>query len=135
MVVAEVMVNTLHEIGFTIGYVIVAALGAYSAYHAKKAKESSDQINDAVNHRHDKAGPHAPKLYDAVIGLHERANTIDDKADELLEWKRGYAGGRLDTGDKVKDFVESVDELKEQVTDLCERCPCSDLHGQKQTGS
>ncbi len=119
---SEVNVSTIHEIGFTIGYGLIAALGAYTAYHAKKAKDSGDQINDAVNHRHEKAGPDAPKLYDAVIHLHERTDHIDEKADELIQWKRGYDGGPLDHGEKVLDFVESVQDLKSKVDYLHSKC-------------
>lgn len=126
---SEVGVSAIHEIGLGIGYALIAALGAYTAYNAKKAKESGDQINDAVNHRHIKAGPDAPKLYDAVIHLHERTNHIDMKADELIEWKRGYDGGPLAHGEKVLDFVKSVNDLKSQVDYLnekyqgdCDRC-------------
>ena len=115
---AAVEISSLHEVGYTIGIAIVTAVSAYSAYQSSQAKSVGEQINDAVNNRHEKAGPNAPKLYDAVIHLHERTDHIDKKADELLEWKRTYDEGPLSNGPKVIAFVESVHELKDQVDDL-----------------
>lgn len=126
--ISEVNVNTLHEIGFTIGYVFIAAMGAYTAYQAKKAKDSGAAIEDSVNHRH--LQPQGtPRLYDAIIELHQHSHRMDEKTDELLEWKRTYDGGPLDGGAKVTAFVESVDELKLQVQKLehhCKKKDCSD---------
>jgi len=132
---SEIEISTLHEIGYTVGYIVTAAIGTYTAWTAKKAKENSEQINDAVNHRHEKAGPNAPKLYDAIISLHEHGERMDKKADELLEWKRTYDGGPLDTGHKVIEFVDSVKALKENVDSLTKHCKGEDCNGRDCTGS
>ena len=128
--------SSWHALGYSVGLAIAALASAYSAWHSKKASRTGETINDAVNHRHEKAGPHAPKLYDAVIALHETAehlhkktDTIDAKADRLVKWQEGYLGGPLDHGDKVVAFVESVDDLKTQVQKLehhCKKKDCSD---------
>ena len=115
-----------HEVGYAVGLSVAAAFSAYSAWHSKQAKSIGDQINDAVNHRHlkdkDENGNMPPKLYDAVLHLHRRSDQIDQKADELLEWKRTYDGGDLDSGEKVARFVESVTALKEHVDKLTKNC-------------
>jgi hypothetical protein len=93
------MEDSTHIIVSMIGFfgVLVSALFGYLNH--KHAKE----INDAVNHRHDKAGPGAPKLYDLAWENHK-------KADELIQWKRGYDSGPLATGDRVVSFVSSTSD-------------------------
>ncbi len=121
--VAEI--SSWHEVGYSIGLTIAAIASAYSAWHSKKAKDTGDVINDAVNHRHLKAndkGELPPKLYDAVLHLHERTDNIDEKADEILLWKRSYDGGPLDAGSKVVEFVKSVDALKDRMDRLHGEC-------------
>ncbi len=81
----------------------------------------SRQINDAVNHRHER-GPEALKLYDLALENRSSANRLQHQAEELLVWKRSYEGGPLDTGAKADDFVEIVgahmDETKERLDKL-----------------
>ena len=74
-------------------------------------KRQIAQVNDSVNHRHEKRGDDAPKLYDLIWETHE-------KSDKLLEWRNGYKGGPLDSGPKVIEFVQSVKNLKVVVDDL-----------------
>lgn len=83
-----------------------------------QSKEEISQINDAVNHRHDKKGQDAPKLYDMMWENHL-------KADELIQWKRGYDGGPLDDGTKVQEFFdETNDRLGKIENKLTESPPC-----------
>jgi len=81
----------------------------------------SRQINDAVNHRHERS-PDALKLYDLALENHSSTNRLQHQANELIEWKRSYEGGPLDTGSKVGNFVEIVeehmDETKERLDKL-----------------
>lgn len=102
------MDDSTHIIISIIGFfgIVVSAMFSYLTHrHAR-------EINDAVNHKHDKAGPGAAKLYDLMWENHQ-------KADELIQWKRSYDGGPLDHGAKVVEFVETTtDRLKAIETDL-----------------
>lgn len=73
-----------------------------------RIQENVEQVNEAVNHRHKKHGPEAPTLYDRVIDLVEKTGDVDRKVDEIVEWKSGYSGGPLESGVKVKTFVDST---------------------------
>ena len=75
----------------------------------------SQQINDAVNHRHER-GPDALKLYDLALENHASTKELQVQADELIEWKRSYEDvGLLDTGSKVGEFVTEVKTRLEQL--------------------
>jgi len=89
------------------GVVFSAIMATLAAYFQAKAKKDLAEVNDAVNHRVEKHGDNALKLYDLVWENHERNN-------ELIEWKRGYDGGPLDKGDKVVAFVEATEKKFEQ---------------------
>jgi hypothetical protein len=82
-----------------------------SAIFAKRASMQAAEANDAVNHRH---ADGSPRLYDLAI-------RNDQRLDELLEWKRGYDGGPLDTGQKVTDFMAEFEKLRASCQ--CEICP------------
>jgi hypothetical protein len=75
-------------------------------------KTAIDQINDSVNHRHEK-GAGAPKLYDLSWENHK-------KVTELIEWKRSYDGCPLDRGDKVYEFYKQVEALELRVNEIDE---------------
>ena len=103
------MFDATHVIVSLIGLIGVITTSIFGYLTHKHARE----INDAVNHRHEKRGEGAPKMYDLVWENHQ-------KADELLDWKRSYEGGPLDHGAKVKDFVDGVHERLEKIEDkLC----------------
>lgn len=99
-------------IGF-LGIVVTAMFGYLNHRHAR-------EINDAVNHRHDKVGPGAPKLYDLMWENHQ-------KADELIQWKRSYDGGPLDHGAKAVEFVvtttERLESIEGDIMRVKEACP------------
>ena len=125
------MINAEHLIiTFTVllGVLTTAILSLLTAYFQWKAKKDIADVNDAVNHRHVKAGDGALKLYDLVWENHQRSN-------ELIEWKRGYDGGSFSEPAKVEQFVNqtsafqmhATDELKklnEKVDGLELRPPC-----------
>lgn len=115
----------LSHLVYACGLIITALLSGIAAWVSHKMSRSVEQVNDAVNHRHTKGGPGAPKLYDAILHLHEKTDRVEGKADELIEWKRGYDGGPLDTGMKVCDFVDHVNELKAKIDSLEIRPPCA----------
>ena len=97
---------------------LIAGLGALLAALAKK---HAKQANDAVNRRHVTG---TPRIYDMVLDLHTQAA-------ELVQWKRSYDGGPLDSGEKVERFVERIDQdihtLREDVTHIRENCQhCQD---------
>lgn len=91
-----------------IGVLITAGVSIVTVVLQHKSKRSIEDINDAVNHRHEKRGEGAMKLYDLVWENHK-------KADELIDWKRGYEGGPLDNGQKVCDFVDTITERVEKL--------------------
>lgn len=100
----------------------IALIGiSVSAWVAVTSKRVLNEVNDAVNHRHEKRGDGAPKMYDLLWETHEKSN-------ELIEWKRTYDGGPLSTGLKVVEFVDTVfdrlDALEEKTArDCCNNCP------------
>ena len=93
----KIDLETIYHIGAYIG---IAASAVYSFLSHRNAK----QANDAVNHRH-RTG--TPRLYDLMI-------RTDERVDELIEWKKSYEGGPLDSGKKVCEFVEGVERMKEK---------------------
>ncbi len=75
----------------------------------------SRQINDAVNHRHER-GPDALKLYDLALENHSTTRALEKQSAELIEWKRSYEDvGLLDTGSKVGEFVTEVKTRLDQL--------------------
>jgi hypothetical protein len=106
------VINAEHIIiTFTVllGVVTTAILSLLTAYFQWKAKKDISQVNDAVNHRHEK-GHGALKLYDLVWENHTRSN-------ELIEWKRGYDGGSFSEPAKVEKFVQAASDFQQHTTD------------------
>ena len=103
-----------------IGIIMKALLTCVTAYFQWQAKKDVSDINDAVNHRHIKKGNDALKLYDLVWENHL-------KSTELIEWKRTYDGGPLDSGTKVEDFFDSttkrLETLSSDIAKINESCP------------
>jgi len=117
---------------------IGSAVTAWLQYKAHKRLKPMDQaqrnieeltkvlteVNDAVNHKHEKRGPDAMKMYDLVWETHE-------KVDEVIQWKRSYDGGPLDMGHKVVNFVDRMEESCKKIEELeivckglkCQQCP------------
>jgi hypothetical protein len=91
------------------GIITTTFLSLITAYFQWKAKKDISQVNDAVNHRHEK-GHGALKLYDLVWENHIRSN-------ELIEWKRSYDKGPLDDGTKVTTFVEEIESFRREADD------------------
>ena len=85
--------------------VVASVVGGIFAY---LAAHRSRQVNDAVNHRHEKRGEGAMKLYDLAWENHKAT-------DELISWKRSYEGGPLDKGDKVREFCQQTEERLKQI--------------------
>lgn len=71
-----------------------------------------NEVNDAVNHRHKKLPSEIspPKVYDMLWDLSNRAVNQDKKLDEIIIWKNQYSDGPLDTGDKVRVFVQETED-------------------------
>jgi hypothetical protein len=92
------------------GVVFTSVVACLTALFQWKAKQSLSEVNDAVNHRHEKHGASSLKLYDLVWENHERTN-------ELIEWKRSYDDGPLDDGNKVNDFVGTIDKFREEASE------------------
>lgn len=93
------------------------------------------QVNDAVNHTHER-GDDALKLYDIALENHQSVREIQNDIKVLTEWKSGYDGGPLDTGEKVKDWCEScdkkfttIDEKLDHVVSELNRVGCPKLTG------
>jgi hypothetical protein len=82
-----------------------AIISARNNKHSKTAAKQSTQANDAVNHRHVTG---TPRLYDLALENRERAK-------ELIDWKRGYDGGPLDSGVKVEEMMEEFRAMKDQM--------------------
>lgn len=88
------------------GTAIAAIAGAILAGNARKHAKDT---NDAVNHRH----LDEPRLYDMVLEslAHVR---------ELVQWKKGYEGGPLDTGRKVDNFVTETQKRLGEIENQLE---------------
>jgi hypothetical protein len=79
---------------------------------------NSKQINDAVNHRHQRADENgkAPlKLYDLAIENHQKIERTEQKLDGLVEWKESYCDSPLNTGKGVDEFLKQFAELQLKV--------------------
>ena len=95
--------------------IIVSVIAGYFAWRAAR---DSRQVNDAVNHRHEKRGDGALKLYDLSWENHQ-------KIDELVEWKRGYEGaGLLDTGKKVVEYTDHINTRLDTLEELTKAAKC-----------
>lgn len=103
----------------------VAGVSALGAYYAFLAKRHASEVSDAVNHRHQTG---TPRLYDLALENHA-------KVDELVEWKRGYDGGPLDSGDKVDEFTTDVLCRLDNLERACDDCPLHDVCGNPQQDS
>lgn len=94
-----------------------AALAYLSKKHAKRGEAIGRVIEDAVNHRHRRPDPLtgevAPRLFDIAV---ENRQALKD----LAAWRESYTdegegGGLLDTGEKVRRFVENNQSDHEQL--------------------
>ena len=75
---AEVVISLFGLIG-----TIVASRYAYLANHqARRSGTAIDEINDAVNHRHE-AG--TPRLYDMVLSNFNRVDSLENSVAEIKQ--------------------------------------------------
>lgn len=75
---AEVVISLLGLIG-----TIVASRYSYLANHqARRSGTAIDEINDAVNHRHE-AG--TPRLYDMVLSNFNRVDSLENSVAEIKQ--------------------------------------------------
>ena len=111
MISAEHLIVTFTVLA---GVLTTAMLSLLTAYFQWRAKKDISEVNDAVNHRHVKAGDGALKLYDLVWENHQRAN-------ELIEWKRGYDGGSFSEPAKVEKFVDQTSDFQKHTTQEIKR--------------
>lgn len=116
---SEDQVDTLFRIGVTaaLGFMVTAA--AFCAQwimlmfkhkadkeRHRKTEKVLDEINDAVNHRHqrtDANGDTPPKLYDVVLENRERIK-------ELSEWREGYKGSAFGDSGDINDYLTRTDK-------------------------
>jgi hypothetical protein len=101
----EVNSENVAHVGVTLCILISTVWSFLSARRSKVAASQATQANDAVNHRHINQ---TPRLYDVVL-------KTDKQVDELVNWKRTYDGGPLDSGQKVIDFMDTFLELRSHV--------------------
>lgn len=99
------------------GVLVTSVASIACAAISHRSHRSVKEINDAVNHRHEKKGPDAPKLYDLIWENHEKSN-------ELIEWKRGYDDGPLGTGGQVDRFVEKTNRRLDRLEQQSDECDC-----------
>ena len=83
---------------------IAALLAGIGAYFSGRARREAQQANKAVNN----AQNGQPRIYDMIFELHAQGR-------ELIDWKRTYDGGPLDSGTKVTAFVARVDGELETI--------------------
>lgn len=118
----EITVALITGLCSLFGVIVTAILSYINNIRSKNSKKIIDEINDAVNRRHEKRGPSAPKLYDLIWENHQ-------KADELIQWKRGYDGGPLDNGQKAEDFYQEttsrLSAIEQSIKEINFRPPCT----------
>lgn len=95
---------------------ILHMVSLYLQYHSK---QQISQVNDAVNHRH-RTG--TPRMYDIILENSMMAKRLEDKTDEIINWKNGYSGGPLDEGEKVVKFVEKTNQYFDKLDELEKKC-------------
>ena len=111
---SEVIIAALAFLGVFISQWVIFCVSIRKYRHTDKQVA---EINDAVNHRHNKVNPDGTmpnKLFDLVWESHNDCK-------ELIEWKRGYDNGPLDNGHKVVTFVAQVDKLQQCIDGIGKR--------------
>lgn len=96
---------------------LISLIGAATAWIALRAKKAAEEANDAVNHRHKKVAAKGVEVSEVAppLKLYDLAWENHQKVDELIQWKRGYDGGPLDSGTKVEEFVEKTNSRLQAV--------------------
>lgn len=88
------------------GDVIIAAFVFAGVYYSRSTKKNTDEINDAVNHRHRKApdanGQPQPRLFDAVL---ENRRSVNHMRGHILE----LHGDVSKLGDKLDVYAAKLD--------------------------
>lgn len=105
------------------GLLATAILSGIAAYISHRMNKSVDEVNDAVNHRHAKGGPGAPKLYDAMLHLHEKLDSVDAKTESLMEWKIGYQSSinPFKDADGIREYVQVTEAHFKEIEDKSEQ--------------
>jgi hypothetical protein len=92
----------------------------FNSFKQHKIARDTRDINDAVNHRHNKVdgnGNVPPKLYDLVIENH--VNITD-----LQEWKNGYNGSAMSDASSVNSFCDRLAKIEDKQEAILKRPPC-----------
>lgn len=88
-----------------VGVLITAGVSIITASLQVIAKRHLEDVNDAVNHRHQKGGPAAPKLYDLALDNRERMDRIEGRADRIERHCER-------TDERVRVLTQHVHQLK-----------------------
>ena len=106
----EVIAATITAIG--VGFAAMAS--SVTAFLQYRAKKELAQVNDAVNHRHEKRGEMAPKLYDLLFENYIKTESLEVKVDEIVAWKDGYSGTAFSDAEAIDEYIhETDDRIKE----------------------
>jgi len=98
---AEVLVSLLTTIG-----TVVASYYAYAAHkQGKRSSTAIDEINDAVNHRHENG---TPRLYDMVWSNFNRVSKLERSVQDIqLDVKR-LAG-------EVREHDQEITKIEKEI--------------------
>jgi hypothetical protein len=110
----EIVVAAITSTLGLVGVIITAVFSYANSITAKDSRRIIEEINDAVNHRHDKKGPDAPKLYDLIWENHK-------KSDELIQWKRSYDDGPMEDGTKATVFFIETQNRLDKIESTIEK--------------
>ena len=100
------MVDLIPAILTGVAAVMASVSAILSARGGKHAKEANDAVITGT-----------PRIYDLVLENHATGK-------EMIEWKRGYEGGPLDSGTKVENFMTEFEELKDSLRCKHPEPPC-----------
>lgn len=81
----------------------------------KAIEVAVNEVNESVNHRHEKDGDQGRTLYDLAVENNKRIHKVESELKSLTDWQSSYRGGPLDHGDKVKQFVEQMAGCAEKI--------------------
>ena len=93
--------NIIVAIVMVTGVVFTAITSCLIAYWQSKSRKDISEVNDSVNHRHER-GANALKLYDLAFENHQ-------KIDQIVEWQNDFRDSPFQSGDQIMRFVEGAD--------------------------
>jgi len=124
-------------VGVAIGIVVTGVISYLNRRASSRIGVATDQINDAVNHRHEKNND-GLKLYDMTYELFRQVRELSLWKSEVEKRDRNQSSVLADQSmclSKIKDHLEKIDGDIDQIKSSCvlhNRPNRNDSHGTPQ---